>query len=242
MIDYRLALMCGTDIPVPECQVIVHQPRIKEIALIGEKDFFVGAQCLCINKSMTSQDESLLENTSNFQIFMTIMSEKETKDKKAAVMQLFSILFPGYKVILTPRSILFTSKDGGNIMVDENNFEFLQEILKEVFCFNSGQGQDSYNPAGEKAKEIAEKLMRGRQRIAAEKGEDKGSALVQYTSALTIGLNSMSLKDIIDLTIYQLYDLVQRYTLFINWDLDIRTRLAGGKPETQPDNWMKNIH
>ena len=84
--------------------------------------------------------------------------------------------------------------------------------------------------------------MRGRQRIAVEKGEDKGSALVQYTSALTVGLNSMSLNDVINLTIYQLYDLVQRYSLFINWDLDIRTRLAGGKPDSQPDNWMKNIH
>ena len=40
--DKRLALMCGTDIPVPECQLFIHQPRIKEIALIGEADFFSG--------------------------------------------------------------------------------------------------------------------------------------------------------------------------------------------------------
>jgi len=30
--------------------------------------------------------------------------------------------------------------------------------------------------------------------------------------------------------------------LYVNWDLDIRSRLAGGKTEKQPDNWMKNIH
>lgn len=239
--DYRLGLMCGIDLPVPECQIVVHQPTIKEIALIGEKDFFMGAQCLCVDKTMYSQDESLLENTSNFQIFMTIMSQKETKDKRVAVMQLFSILFPDYKVILTPRSILFSQSDI-NIIIDENNFDSLQEILKEVFCFNSGSGQDDFKPADEKAREIAEKLMRGRQKIAAEKGENNGSALVQYTSALTVGLNSMSLMDVINLTIYQLYDLVQRYSLFINWDLDIRTRLAGGNPDSQPDNWMKNIH
>ena len=241
MVDYRLALMCGIDIPVPECQIVVHQPKIKEIALIGEKNFFVVAQCLCVDKSVTSQDESLLENTSNFQIFMTIMSEKETKDKKASVMQLCSILFPNYKVILTPRSVIFNNSKE-NLIVDENNFDNLQEVLKQVFCFNSGSGQDSYRPVGDKAKEIAEKLARGRQRIAAEKGEENSSALVQYTSALTVGLNSMSLNDTINLTLYQLYDLVQRYSLFINWDLDIRTRLAGGKPDSQPDNWMKNIH
>ena len=242
MIDYNLALMCGTDIPIPECQIILHQPRIKEISLIGEKDFFVGAQSLCVNKSMlASQDENVLETTNNFQIFMTVMSEKETRDKKAAVMQLFSIIFPMYKIIFTPRSIIF-QKDGENSIIDENNFNILQEVLIDVFCFKSGMNQDTFNPKGDKAKEIAEKLMRGRQRIAEEKGSENGSALIQYSSVLTIGLNSMSLNDVISLTLYQLYDLVQRYTLFVNWDLDVRTRLAGGKPDSQPDNWMKNIH
>lgn len=242
MIDYRLALMCGTDIPVPECQIIVHQPTIKEISLIGEQDFFVGAQCLCINKNMVSKDEIILENTTNFQVFMTIMSQKETKDKKDAVIQLLSLMLPNHKVIFTPQSMILKPDNEEMIMIDEDNFEVLQEVFKKILCFSSGVGQESYNPGNEKAREIAEKLMRGRQRIAEEKGEDQGSALVQYTSALAVGLNSMSLKDVINLTIYQLYDLIQRYSLWVNWDLDIRTRLAGGKPDAQPDNWMKNIH
>ena len=75
--DIRLALMCGTDIPVPECQLIIHQPKIKEIALIGEKDFFVGYQTLLVNKNMLEQGENVPANISNFQIFMTIMKEKE---------------------------------------------------------------------------------------------------------------------------------------------------------------------
>jgi len=52
--DIRLALLAGADIPIPELQVAIHQPRIKEIALIGETDFFTGIQCLNINKSMIS--------------------------------------------------------------------------------------------------------------------------------------------------------------------------------------------
>ena len=241
MIDYKLALMCGTDIPIPECQIVVHQPRIQEIALIGEKEFFLGAQCLCIKKELISKDETVLSNTSNFQIFMTIMSEKETRDKKEAVLQLFSILLPEYKVIFTPQSIILSLNENSTI-IDENNFGILQEVLAEIFCFNSGMSQDSFNPGDAKAREIAEKLMRGRERIAAEKGGEHGSALIQYTSVLTVGLSSMSLQDALNLTMYQLFDLVQRYMLYVNWDLDVRTRLAGGKPDSQPDNWMKNIH
>jgi hypothetical protein len=36
MFDYRLGLMTGIDLPIPELQTVVHQPTIKEISLIGE--------------------------------------------------------------------------------------------------------------------------------------------------------------------------------------------------------------
>ena len=52
MHDLRLALMCGTDIPIPECACTAHQPKLSEIAFIGETDYFIGMQCLCIDKSM----------------------------------------------------------------------------------------------------------------------------------------------------------------------------------------------
>lgn len=240
--DTRLSLMCGTDYPVPECQLVIHQPRIKEIALIGEADFFSGIQCLCLNKSMFVKDESLLANTNNFQIFMTIMQEKEAADKKFSVQQVCTLLFPKHRVMFTPRSVLL-SGEGNSIVIDESNFEFLQSALTNICCLKTGpMDQQSFNPANDKAREIAEKLMRGRQRVAAQKGENNISIFSQYLSILTVGLGSMSLQDAMDLTMFQLYDLVERYMLYINWDMDVRCRLAGGKPENQPDNWMKNIH
>ena len=239
--DKRLALMCGTDIPVPECQLLIHQPRIKEIALIGESDFFAGIQCLCLNKSMFVQDESLLSDVTNFQIFMTIMSEKEAIDKKNAVQSVCTLLFPDSKVVFTPRSILLTGKN--QVMIDESNFEYLQSAIVDICCLKTGpMDQQAFNPANKKAREIAEKLMRGRQRVAAQKGETNISIFSQYLSTLTVGISSMSIQNLMDLTMYQLYDLVERYMLYTNWDMDVRCRLAGGKPESQPDNWMKSIH
>lgn len=240
--DIRLALMCGTDIPIPELQTTIHQPTIKEISYIGEQEFFIGLQTLSINKNMLAQGNSVLESTTNFQIFMTIMKEQETKDKKDAVINLFQLTFPNSQVIFTPMSILL-NKEGQQTLVDENNFDTLQEIIKQIFCVNSGpMDQATFNPADQKAREIAEKLMRGRQRVAEQKGEANSSAFGRYLSILTIGLNAMPLSEVMNLTMYQLYDLVERYTLYLNWDLDIRTRLAGGKPDSKPDDWMKNIH
>ena len=240
--DYRLALMCGTDLPVEECQIIVHQPRIKEIAIIGEQDFFIGAQCLTLNKSMfITEDKDVLSNINNFQIFMMVMNEKEAKDKKLSTIQVLQLLFPNYKPMLTPRSLVLASKDG-NITIDENNFDYLQDKLRLIFCTKNGpMDSQSFNPADDKAREIAEKLMRGRARIAAERGESNSSIFSQYLSILTIGLQ-ISLKELMELTMFQLYDLVERYSLYTNWDIDLRSRLAGGKPDKHPDNWMKNIH
>lgn len=237
--DIRLALMAGIDIPIPELQLTIHQPTIKEIAFIGDTDFFIGSQCLTVDKKLLQQDETLLENTNNFQIFMTIMTEKESIDKRKATLQVLELIIPGYKVIFTPRSMIL-SKQEQSIVIDEQNFQFLQAPLREIFCIKSST--EDFNPANTKAKEIAEKLKRGRQRVAAQKNDGKGSIFVQYVSALTVGLSSMSLQDCLNLTMYQMFDLVERYSLWLDWDLDIKQRLAGATPDSKPDNWMKNIH
>lgn len=240
--DKRLALMAGSDIPIPECQLTLHQPTIKEISFMGEEDFFKGVQCLCLHKAMFVEDKDALSNINNFQIFMTMMMDKETVDKKNSVLQLLTILFPKYKVMITPRSLLFQG-EGDSHMVDESNFEQMQEVIRTVFCANTGpMDQQAFNPANEQAREIAQKLMRGRQRVAAQKGGSTQSAFSRYLSILTIGLSSMSLHELVNLTMYQMYDLLERYMLYMNWDINIRTRLAGGKPDSQPEDWMKDIH
>lgn len=240
--DYRLALICGTDIPVEKCQLVIHQPRINEISLIGERSFFSGVQCLCLYKNMFVEGNSDLLTINNFHIFMTIMQEKEAKDKKEATKQVLTLLFPNYKILFTPKSLIFQQQDAENIIVDETNFEDLQEVFRKIFCMtNAPMDQQAFNPGGDKAQEIAKKLMRGRERIAAEKQETNSSVFTQYMSSLSIGC-SLNLQDLTQLTMFQLYDLVERYMLWTNWDLDVRVKLAGGKTENKAENWMKNIH
>lgn len=240
MFDYSLGLLTGVDLPIPEIQITIHQPTIKEISLIGEHDFFIGIQILCINKNMYNLNEEALANTSNFQIFMAIMNEAQVSDKREAVLQVLALLFPKYNVIFTPRSMLLNSGDV-SVIIDEGNFESLQKLLIQQFCL-SGSGQEQFNPANEKAKAIAQKLMKSRQKIAEMKAkENSGSMFGQYLSVLTIG-TSLTLKDAMELTMYQLYDLIERYSLYINWDIDIRSRMAGAKGDKPIENWMKQIH
>lgn len=239
MFDYRLALMTGVDIPIPELQIVLHQPTIKEISMLGEQDFFIGIQMLCIDSNLYA--EQIGFGISNFQLFINIINDPVAMDKKEIVLQTLFLLFPRYKVLITPRSIILNFAEG-NATIDEQNFEILQKLLREQFCLK-GSDQEQFNPQNEKAREIARKLMRGRQRVAALKAaENSGSMFSQYLSVIAVGIPGMSLKDAIELTMYQLYDLMERYSLYINWDVDIRSRMAGAKGDGPIENWMKQIH
>lgn len=236
-----LALMAGIDIPIPEMQIVIHQPTCREIAMVGRESYLLGVQCLCLDKMNFSQDNSLLHNTTNFQIFMAIMNDEQGKERKEDVIKATQLLFPSYSLKFLPKNLgLYNSETKEMKFIDEDNFELLQSYLKDIICLSKEEGD--YNPQDAKAKEIAEKLRRGRQRIAAQKAaENVGDIFTQYLSVVVVALG-MSLNDALNLTMFQLYDLVERYSMYSAWDIDIRARMAGAKIDKEPDNWMKNIH
>ena len=251
----QLTLLTGVDVPIPELQLTLHQPRIKEIAYVGEIDYFTTLQLLCFDKSTliaaNPQGSSILSAMSNFQIFMTLISPPDANEKnerQGKIIDVLTILFAGYQVQIMPNNLgiyLNNPITKHNIMINETNFDILKKVITECSGVNNATGGQNagFKPKGAKAAAIAAKLLKGRARVAQAKGQSSSEGtLGRYVSILTIGLSSMSLDDCLNLTVYQLYDLLERYGLYIGWDLDIRSRLAGGKPDNKPDDWMKDIH
>ena len=244
--------MSGIDIPILEIQTAVHQPTIKEISYMGEIEFFQAAQTFCFNKEILiaankDKGNNLLSTMSDFQIFMTLISDQQIQDQGARqlnMLSFFTLLFPKFQPTILPRGIAFiNAEQGTSFNLDDNNFTVVQQIVNQICCLNKDGGQGGFNPADDQAAKIAQKLMKGRERAAVSKGENLNSGILsRYVSILTVGLESMSLNDCLNLTIYQMYDLIERYGLYTAWDLDIKSRLAGGKPDSKPDDWMKNIH
>ena len=208
--DISLALLTGVDIPIPQCELIIHQPTIKEISMIGEPEFLSGIRLLAIDKEDLSKGERDLSNTTNFQIFMTIMKAEEAKESKNNVINVLSLVIPNTKVTLTPRSLLL-NYNGRNIIIDEGNFEYFQDILRQVFCLKK-KGED-FNPANEAAARIANKIKKAKAKVAHLKGEDVGSIYSRYCSSLAVGLR-LPLSELINYTVYQIQDLLERFSLW----------------------------
>lgn len=239
-----LPLMCGIDIPMPELSLTIHPPRIEEIAFMGEDRFFNAVQHICLNKEQLMQDESVLSSLTNFQIIMKVLEQSQNKDKKNTIQTLLLLMFPQYDVILLPNSFLLT-RENENIHIDSQNFDTLQEYIKEILCVSNVLQQDNviYKPANDMAKKIADKMYEGRRKVSEINQRER-----KQTSILTRYMSILSVSKIIDpldapkLTLFQIFDLMERHAALLEWDTDKQVRLAGGKPEKSVENWMRDLH
>ena len=243
---YSLALTTGVDIPIPEIKGQLHQPTIKEISLLGtEENFFLALQFLSIKKETILPDEELIKEMTDFDVFMTLINDKKQLEVKNSIILLLTLLFPTYTVAFFPKSMNFFRKRGDEIdsfLIDENNFEDIREIIKDVFCVNRLMtgNKTVYNPKGARAEEIVQKIMKGRERLAQQKHASKEGVFDTYISILTVGLQK-DWNDLTDYTVYQLFREMDRYNLWMDWDLVLRQKLAGAQNVRNAENWMKEL-
>jgi hypothetical protein len=75
----KLMWLSGNDIPFPEASLTIHTPTIKEIAMIGEDNFFVGCHLLNFDKNsfLSAQDKSALNEATNFDILMQVLKNSQ---------------------------------------------------------------------------------------------------------------------------------------------------------------------
>ena len=244
-----LTLISGIDVPIPEIGVNIHQPTIREIAYIGEKSFYEAAQTVIIQKedfingleNITQEDKTALSQMSNFEIFLKLVEANPLSNTK--VQMLLSLLFPDFNSSIEERFIfLVNPKEQKNILINDSNFEILQEVITTILCLQSGNTKEEFNPQGDRAREIAEKIKRGRERAARLKGEKRqqSSFLSKYISGLGIGTNTLNIHNVLDLTIYQLLNQLERYGLYTQYNISIQAKMAGAK-DVEDVDWLKDI-
>ena len=239
-----LLLLSGTDIPFQQAQISIHQPTIKEISFIGEEAFFIGCELLNFSKDvLATEDKTNLEDKTNFEVFMSIMKDKSLTAQKGKIsaFMVLTLMFPEYEIRIQKDCISLIKGDDIH-SINNQNFENFKEIVVAMFCLKSRSSEPDYNPAGKKAKELAEKMKKGRQKAAAAKGEAQQINLLSRSiSILSVGENK-SFDTLLGYTIYQLFDEFNRFELKQRYDIYVQAKMAGAKDLEEVDNWMKDIH
>ena len=241
-----LLLLSGNDIPFPEAQVTIHQPTLKEIAYIGEDKFFVGCGFLDFSKKILSDsDKTRLENHNDFDIFMSIIinSSKDVKSSIESAFLVLALIFPLYDISVRDNVIVLT-KDNEEHTINRNNFEAFKEIISTMFNLKLGAADDEYNPTGDMAARIAAKFKKRHEKLAQlanQSSKEKSiSILSRYVSILAVGAQK-DLNNLMQYTVYQLYDEFQRFQLKMQWDAHIQAKMAGAQNLDEVDNWLIDL-
>lgn len=242
-----LLLLSGNDIPFPEARLTIHQPTLKEISYIGEEAFFIGCGFLDFSKNLLGdKDKVRLEHYNDFDIFMSIILHvtEETKKSVECAFLMLSLIFPLYDISVRD-DVIILKKDNEEFQINRNNFSAFKKNISEMFDLHLMEREtEKYNPAGTMAQRIAEKFKK-RQReldkIARNGEEEKSIAILsRYASILAVG-NHKNLNDLMQYTVFQLYDEFQRYQAKMQWDAYVQARMAGAKDLDEVDNWMIDL-
>ena len=238
-----LMLLSGIDIPFPQAQIAIHQPTIKEIGLIGEESFYSGCGALNFSKnSLSSEDRIALKDFTDFEILMSMINNKSfnTQQTRIDILMILTLLFPDYQIKISQQEINLI-KEGESHLINSGNFEEFKKILIAMFCLKGKGSETEYNPSGDKAREIIEKLNKRKQKLAEQNGDQKVSVLNRFASILAIG-QKQDLNEILDYTVYQLFDQFDRFTLKEQFDIHLKAQLAGARDLGEIEDWKKDLH
>jgi len=209
----------------------IHQPTISELieSLQFENNIF-----FCIK--VLAEEE--------FDKVIMLLSQKELQEKDW-IINFLIILFPSFTFTMNKESIILTNEEINQVLIlNKDNYSEFQKNIKTIFCTNIlfNSDEDNYNPANERARQIAEKLKARHKKLAELNHTDSKKPIIDnYVFIVAVGLRMMP-TDIVDkLTIYSLFSLYHRFINKSECDIDLKVRLAGGDPKSSPDNWMRMI-
>ena len=243
----ELLLLSKNDIPFPQAEIVIHQPTIKQIGYIGQDSFYTGCGLLNFSKQKyTLQDNNSLDNKTNFDILMSILQDPNPmcQEKRVCLQMVLLLIFPQHTARILPNCIGLI-KDDKIYQINNNNFDKFQEIIQDMFKLKDVfKSSKDYNPGNERAKRLAEQFRRYHQKLAKMKKDGEGqnvTILSRYLSILAVGENK-NINDLLDYSVYQLFDEFERYRLKYQFDTYKEMKIAGAEGLKEPKNWMEDIH
>lgn len=178
---------------------------------------------------------------------MSIMNNKTDSTVKRNILSVelvLSLLFPEYSLMIMPSVLVLTKENEGKkeqCLINNDNFEQFKSIIQQMFCLKTLKSQD-YNPANKLAQQIANKF-RNRRKMLEKKTSDEEhkalSILQRYISILVLA-NHHTYSELMQYTVYQLFDQFRRFEKKYSYDIWLKAKLAGAQNLEDVDSWLND--
>lgn len=230
------AYFSGGPIVIQGCNVVVEQPKVKDILMFGETSFFTALEILSnIDKfaDTIKEDNPEFSEINSFQMLIEILQHPEFDSLRQELYMFFSLVTPQYTIKFDKTGIKFLvhdeeqDKDITRGMVNQMTYSQFSETLRELFSSETAiisNNLDYHVDANNKqAVALEKKLREGREKVARLKGEqrkssEKASLLANMCSVLAVGLGQ-KVTDFLELTPFQLYNTFHRWLLKRQYDM-----------------------
>jgi hypothetical protein len=244
--DQVALYLSGADVPIPECNIIIHQPSIKDICLFKETNFLTAATLLShFHDNAEKLRKERPELSEYGDVTLVLAAIQQDPELCSNVTNFFQLVFPRYSIDILENEIFFTEGDKRVGLLATHNYSSFEQVIKDLFLIPT-KG-DSYNPQGKRAAAIAEKLKEREKILAQKKGLNKKvppSLFGSYASILSIGMN-IDINTIYNYTPFQLYDAFNRYWKKVSNDFYTKvstTPMMDTSKMEEPESWSENIY
>ena len=151
-----------------------------------------------------------------------------------------ALIFPLYSIRILRDSIELSREGEEAHYINNKNFEIFKNIVNNMFSFKKDETLD-FNPSGDMAKRIAEKLKKRHKKLSENQPEKKIDIISRYVSILAVG-QKKDMNSLLNYTVYQLFDEFKRNELKVGYDIYLQAKMAGAKDLKEVDDWMQDIH
>ena len=240
--------LANRDIAIPQCNIVITQPTIKDVLTFGEEKFLNCVQLLGHLDKVLQPVQRELANVNMPEVTplaLLLVAYHEEREVRQQVDDFFELICFNYKVKITENSIDFKQEDRKVGMLTPFNYNFFSNTLCDLYE-PAVLKNENYNPKSKKAKEIAEKLQKGKEKKAQLQGKSDvvQSLFGTYASILSIGM-PMDINVLMQYTPFQMFDAFDRFTLKEGEDY-YKLLSSSGFLDTskidQPEPWLKNLY
>ncbi len=238
-----LKLMSGAPIRLENLGLTIYQPKLYEIALIGEEKFYEALQVFRITKSIilssikNTEDKEFFDGFEEYQIIkMFLDNEPDLQENMNLILNL--IIKDISLLKFNPEFILLKLESGQQYIINNDSFLVIKDIISQIFVLQNSEPE--FKPANKLAEDIANKLKKRREKLDSLNGKKDHTVLGDFISILMIGLGFLNIKEVLNLTIYQIFNLIKRFGLYNQHNTQVQALLQGAE-DIELVDWLQKI-
>ncbi len=265
----KLHILAGTPIPVRSMGTIITQPKIREIAAIGEDKYFTvlslfqkadkedfKSEILKAEEARIKEENPDLEMTeddkreiefelditypSDFSVFIYLL--QAFPDLKSSFESFLYIIFPNLRKIGWVPTLNLTLAERDPIDFTEDMFTEVKDIALSSLNYKTAEEQSAeFNPANRMASEIAEKIKRAKEKRNTETSSNSTESPLADMSSILASSSNLSIQEVMDMTYPQLVIQYERSSLLLGFVNQIRASAFGGLDPDDIIDWTKTL-